>query len=98
MLHCPECLFQVLENVINMLNANRQANRVWLDALLCLLLLVQLCVGCRVWMNDKRFRIRHICKQRKQFKVIYKRSGILLSALDFKGKDGPAAVWKIFFI
>ena len=95
-LHCLKCFLQILDNVINMLNPDGQTDGVGLDALVCLLLLIELCVGRRVGMDDKRLCIRHICQQREQFEVVNEFPGIFLPALDSKVKMEPPPFGKYF--
>ena len=38
-------------------------------------------------MNDQRFHVRDVCKQREDFKCVDERVRFLLPALDVKGED-----------
>ena len=93
--HCGEALFEVGDDVVDMLCADRQAARCLRDACLGKLLIGQLGVRRRCRMNHQRLDIRDICKQRENLQMINKCMCFLLTALDLKGKDAAAAVREI---
>ena len=62
------------------------------------LFFANLAVGGGCGMNNKALDIRHIGKQGKNLQAVNKPVCRLYAAPDFKGKDGAAAMGKIFLI
>lgn len=97
-LDCREALFEVRDDVVDMLGTDRQSDGRLRDILLRKLCLAQLRVGCRRWMDDQRFDVCHVCQKREDRKIVDEAECLVLAALDLKGEDARAAAWEIAFI
>ena len=82
MSHSGKAFFEIGNDVINMLGADGQADGIGLDALIEQFLLRKLGMGGSRGMNDKRFHIGDVGKQREDFEVVNKpvRLGLNLCA------------------
>lgn len=67
MLQFFECLPKIFNYIINMFEAHRHHQAVWLDPGSQLFLLSQLLVGCCSRLNDKSFYFAHIGQVAYQF-------------------------------
>ena len=94
----PESLLQCRNQILRLLNADRQPDRVGSDSLLRQLFLRTLAVsgGCR--MNHQRFHVCYICQQGKDRQLIDKCLGRLRISLNLKSKDRAASVREISLI
>ena len=62
------------------------------------LLLAQLRMGGAGGVNDEGLHIRHIGKQREDFKPVDEGFGLVRAALYLEGEDGATAARKVFLI
>ena len=81
-----------------MLGADREANGVRLDALLCELFFVELRVRGGSRVDDEGLHVCDVCEQRENFESIDERLCFLSAALDVEREDGSAAVREILLI
>ena len=93
-----EALFQIGEDIVDVLGADGEADRVLVDPLLGQLLVRELGVRRRGRVDDEGFDVRDIRKQREDLERIDEGVGFLLPALDVEREDGRAAVREIALI
>ena len=86
LLDSSKALFQISNNIIDMLSADGQADGVGLNALIQQLLGAQLAVSGSRRMDDQALHISHVGQQGEDFQVIDELVGFFLTALDFKSK------------
>ena len=86
LLYCSEALFQIGDNVVDMLGADGQADGVGLNALIQQLLRRQLAVGGSGGMDDQALHISHVCQQGEDLQAVDELVRLFLTALDFKSK------------
>ena len=81
-----------------MLCADGKTNGIGLDALIQKLFLCKLGVGGGGRMDDERFYVGYICKQRENVKPVVKVLRLFCTAFDLKGENRSAAIGKVFLI
>lgn len=81
-----------------MLCSDRQPYGRFRDSLLPHLLFIELGVSRAGRMNDQGFYIRYIGKKRKDSQAVDKLMRFLPASLDFKGKDGGAALREVSLV
>ena len=91
-------LTEVVEDVVNVLRANGKADGVGVDPLCCKFRFCELGVGGGGRMDDQRFYIGNIGEKGEDLQAVNKCLCFLRTALDIKGKNRSAALWKIFLI
>ena len=90
--------FQIAYNIVYMLGAYRQADRVLVDVLFFKLLVVQLRVGSRRRMDDERLNVGDVCEQREDLERVDELPRRLSPALYIEGEDRSAARREVLFI
>ena len=98
LLDSVKSLCQISDDVVDVLGADRQANRVLLNADVGQLLGGELGMGGGGRVDDQALHISDVRQQREDLQVVDERKGFLLAALDVEGKDGRAAVGEILLI
>ena len=83
----PKSLFQIGDNIVNMLSANGKPNGIWLYALLQKLITRELRMRCACRMYNQRFGICNIGKKREQFQLVNELLRLLRAAFDFKSEN-----------
>ncbi len=91
-------MFEVGYQVVDMLRADRQADRAGIDVLLFLLPGRQLRVGGRSRMNDQTLHVGHIGKQRENLERVNEASGLIDVAFDLDGENRTRPVGKITLV
>ena len=94
----PESLFQCRNQILRLLNADRQPDRVGSDSLLRQLFLRTLAVGSGSRMDHQGFYVCHIGQQGEDRQIVDKGPRLSFSSLNLKGKDGASALGKILFV
>ena len=95
---CFECRVKRGNQVLHILRADGEADRVRLDALVQKLLVRQLAVGRGVGMDDQGLHICHIGQQGEDSQVVDELLGGAAVSLDLKGKDAAAPIGEILLI
>ena len=85
--YCLKALFQICQNIINMLNTDGQTNGCRCNAGSQQLFLCHLRMCGRSRMNYQRLYIGYICQQREDFQRFCKLLCLFLGAVQLKGKD-----------
>ena len=86
-LHLVESLVEVVNDVLDVLDADGDANHVRRDAGRDLLLLSQLLVRGRGWVDDQRLRVAHIGQVAGELDALDELLAAVTSALDAEGED-----------
>ena len=97
-LDCVQRLIEIGDDVIDVLGADGQTDRVAADAYIGKLRIGELAVGRGGRVDHKALDIGDIGQQREDLQMIDERKGLLLAALDVEGKDGRAAVGEVLLI
>ena len=98
LLDSVKSLCQIGDDVVDMLGADRQADRVLLNADVGQFLGGELGMGGGGRVDDQALHISDVRQQREDLQVVDERKGFLLAALDVECKDGRAAVGEILLI
>ena len=98
LLDCVQRLIEISDDVIDMLGADRQADRVAADAYIGKLRIGELAVGRGGRVDYKALDIGDIGQQRKDLQMIDELEGLLLATLDVEGEDRRAAVGEVLLI
>ena len=93
-----ECLFQILDDIINVLGSNGKTDGIRLNALIQQLLFGALAVGCGCRMDNQRLYVCNICQQREDLQVVDEFLCLRSVALDLKGENGAAAVREVLLV
>ena len=96
--YCFECFVKVLNNIIDIFCTNRKTDCIWFDTLVKKFFFCALAVCCCSRVDNQRFNICYVCKQREQFQVINEVFCFLCITLDLKCEDRTAAVREVFLI
>jgi len=95
---CLKSLFQVRNNIVDMLGSDGKTDRVRLDPLIEQFLRTKLGV-CRAGrMDDQGFHIRHIGKQRENLEFVDEGFCSVRITFDFKGENRTGSVGVILLI
>jgi hypothetical protein len=86
---------EIMLNVLNMLQPNRNTNQIFANSAMKLFLVGQLLMGGAGRMNDKCSRITDIGKMRRKFDRVDELLAGVYSALDAKGEHRPEAVLEV---
>jgi len=97
MLDFVKSLCQVINYVINMLDAYWQTYRTGVDILVGELFGRQLRVSCRRGVDYQWFNIGNVGEEWEYLQAVDKAISFLLSAIDFEGEDRTAAIGEVFF-
>ena len=93
-----EAVFQVGQDIVNMLSADGKPDGVGADARFQLGLPAELGMSGGRWMNHQGFHIRHVGQQGKQLQMIDKGLSLFFFPLDLKGENRSGALGKIFLV
>ena len=83
-----ESLIEICNDVIDILGADRQTDRVGEDALFHELRSVQLRVSGACRVDHERFYVRHVREQGEELQIIDELLRFRLASLDAEGEDG----------
>ena len=97
-LHRREALFQVGDDVVDVLRADGQADGGRGDTLVGQILRRQLGVGGGGGVDDQTLHVGHVGQQGEDLQVVDEAEGRLLSALDLEGEDAGAAVGEVLLV
>ena len=86
LLYGLKCGIQSGNQILRLLNTDRQTNGVGLNALIQQFLGAQLAVSGSRRMDDQALHISHVGQQGEDFQVIDELVGFFLTTLDFKSK------------
>ena len=89
-------LFQIGDDVVDILDADRQAHHFGSGARLLQLLGRQLAVGRRGRMDDERARVAEIGEMREQLDVRHRLDARVIATLEAEGEDRAGALRAIF--
>ena len=95
---CFKPLFQICDDVVDVLCADGQPDRSREDALVSQFFLCKLGVGRSRRMDHQALHVRHVGQQGEDLQAVDELLGRLLPAFDLKGEDGSAAVREVLFI
>lgn len=98
LLDCVQRLIEIGDDVIDMLSADGQADRVAADAYIGKLRIGELAVGRGGRVDYKALDIGDIGQQREDLQMIDELEGLLLAALNVEGEDRCAAVGEVLLI
>ena len=93
-----KCLLEIVEDVIDMLQTNRQAHKTRRDAAGNQLLITELAVGCRCRMQDAAVNVCDMNLQRNHLQAVDKLGGARTAALDRERNDTGGAFRQIFLL
>ena len=93
-----ERLVEIVDDIVDMLRTDGQANCRRRDAGSGKLLLVHLGMRRRSRVNDKGFDIGHICQQAEDLEVVDELLGSLSAALDLERENRDAAVREVLLV
>ena len=93
---CRETCLEVCEDVVDILDTDREANRVLLNALICELSLIQLRVGRGRRVNHQALRIRDVASREKIFRLSMKAKASFCPPLMLKVKIEAPPFGKYF--
>ena len=91
-----KCLLEIVEDVIDMLQTNRQAHKTRRDAAGNQLLITELAVGCRCRMQDAAVNVCDMNLQRNHLQAVDKLVRFLLLPLMLKVKMEAPPLGKYF--
>ena len=98
LLHSRKALFQISDDIVDMLCADGQADGVGVNTLIRQFFGGELAVGGGGRVDDKTLHIGNIGKERENLKGVDKLVGFFLSAFDLECEDGSAAVREVLLI
>ena len=91
-------MFQIVNNIIDMLGTDGKTDGRLCDALFRQFLVVELRV-CRTGrMDDQRFDIGHVGQKREYLQAVDEAERFFTSSLDFEGEDGTGSFREVRFI
>ena len=96
--HCLERTIQRRDQILRLLDPDRQPDRVRADPLFRELILRTLTVGRRRRMDHQRLHVCDICQQGEDRQAVDELFRRLSVPFDLKGKDRAAALGQIFLI
>ena len=96
--YCFKAMFQIVNNIIDMLGTDGKTDGGRLDTACQQAFLIQLGMGGGCRMDHQRLHISHICKQGEQLQTLRKFLCGIDIAFDLKGKDGACSVREIAVI
>ena len=86
-LYCCKSVFQICNNIINVLSTNRKTNCVLSNSLVCKLCLVELTVSCRSRMNHQRLNISNVGKKTENLKIVDKLPGFFTATFNVESEN-----------
>ena len=92
LLDCFEALLQICQNVVDMLDTDRQTNGGRCDAGCQQFFLSHLRMGRRCRMDHQRFHVCDVCQQREDLQGFCELLCLLLGAVQFESEDRCTAV------
>ena len=97
-LHSVEAVLQIPDDVVDILGADGEADRVLSDLLLLQLLCREFCMGRGCRMYHQALHICHVGKEGEYLQGIDEGKGLLLAALDVEREDGACPVREVLLI
>src|SRR5690606_37315895 len=91
----PQCLVQVFDDVVHVLDADGQPDEIRGDARGPRLLFGQLLVRRAGRVNDQRLGVAQVGQQREQLDAVDEAAAGLVAAFDAEGEDGAGAFGQI---
>ena len=96
--HGGEALFKIVDDIVDMLRADGEADGVLMDTCGVKLLLGKLRMGSGRGMDNQRLYVGHVREQREDLQSVDEAERLILAALYIKGEYGTAAVGEILLI
>lgn len=93
-----ESLIEVSNDVVDMLNTDREADSRRSDVLLCKLLWSHLRVSGGVRVYHERLHVSHIGEERENLQIVNERPCLFLTALDFEREDRTCSVREVLLV
>ena len=95
-LELAQCLLQVGDNVVSILDTNRQANQVGVDACLEQLLVAQLAMGVACGVQHTRTRVGNVGYDGNEVEAVHETDCILFVTFNSKGHYTTTAIGQVF--
>ena len=91
-----KAFFQIGNDVVDVLGADREPDRIGVDVLIVQLLWAELGVGGGGRVDHQALHVRHVGQQGEDLQSVDEGVSLLDAALDVEGEDGRAAVGEVF--
>ena len=98
LLDSVECFAEIVDDIVDMLCADRKSDSIWLDTLICKFCFVKLCVCCWCWVDNQWLNVCYVCKEWEEFQVVDEVLSCLCVALYLECEDRTTAVREILLV